>query len=201
MLLRSILIISVVSVALTGCFQRSSNEPNVELIQDMMIDPAVKAQDFDHDMPGKRANRLPPEGTVPMNWTPYPNYLNDDQAKDFKNPIVANKDILAKGQKLYQIYCAVCHGTTGYGNGTVADVSLVKPPSLLAQKIKQWTDGQINHLITKGRGLMGAYESQIPSQDDRWALVHYIRHLQNTLPEGGPEQDPMARQPKQNEGN
>lgn len=198
MILRSLLLLSVVSFALTAC-ERSSNEPNVELTQDMMLDPSVKAQDYDHSQPGKRANMLPPVGTVPMNWTPYPNFLNDEEAKNFKNTVVANKDILARGEKLYQVYCAVCHGTKGYGNGTVAELSLVKPPSLQAQKIRAWTDGQINHLITKGRGLMGSYESQISSQDDRWALVHYIRHLQNSLPEGGPENDPTAV--KKNEGN
>jgi len=36
---------------------------------------------------------------------------------------------------------------------------------------------------------MGSYESQIPSQEDRWALVHYIRHMQKTLPAGGPDHD------------
>ncbi len=191
MILRSLLLFSVISFVLTGC-ERRSDEPNIELIQDMMIDPSFKAQDFDPTQPGMRANMLPPEGTVPMNWTPYPNFLNDEQAKDFKNTVVSNKEILAEGQRLYQIYCTVCHGSKGYGNGPVADVSLVKPPSLQAQKIRAWTDGQINHLITKGRGLMGAYDSQIPSQDARWALVHYIRHLQNSLPEGGPEADPTG---------
>ena len=194
----SILSLALFSVVVLGCEKRSS-EPNIEFTQDMMKDPSFKAQDYDPTQPGKRANMLPPTGTVPMNWDPYPNFLNDEEAKDYKNTIVLNKDILAKGERLYQIYCAVCHGTKAYGNGSVADVSLVKPPSLQTDKIRGWTDGQLNHLITKGRGLMGAYESQIPSQEDRWALVHYIRHLQKTLPAGGPESDP-SQPAKANEG-
>lgn len=186
-MLKLVLTLAVIAAAV-GC-TRHSDEPNVELTQDMMEDPSFKAQDYDVTKPGKISQMLPPEGTVPMNWTPYPGFQNDEEAKNFKNPLVANKDILARGEKKFQTYCAVCHGTEGYGDGLVAEKTLVKPPSLMAAKIRGWTDGQINHLITKGRGMMGSYESQIPSQDDRWAIVLYIRHLQKSLPESKPEQD------------
>jgi mono/diheme cytochrome c family protein len=184
-----LLSLAAISIAMTGCLEKRSKEPNIELTQDMMKDPSFKAQDYDLDKTGKRANMLPPPGTNPMNWTPYPGFKNDEEAKDFKNTLVPNKEILARGERKYQIYCAVCHGTQGYGDGTVAEKTLVKPPSLQAEKIRGWTDGQINHLITKGRGLMGGYESQIPSQEDRWALVHYIRHMQKTLPAAGENHD------------
>lgn len=192
-MLKSLLTLSIFSLVmagtLTGCFEKHSNEPNLELTQDMMEDPSFKAQDYDASKPGKRSQMLPPEGTNPMNWTPYPNFQNDTEAKDYKNPLVPNKEILAKGEREFQIYCSVCHGTEGYGDGRVAAMTLVKPPSLQAGKIRGWTDGQINHLITKGRGMMGSYESQIQSQHDRWALVLYVRHLQKILPESKPAQN------------
>lgn len=167
-------------VALVGCTDK--RQPNVELIQDMMKDPAIKAQDYDNDKPDKRANMLPPQGTIPMNWEPYPNFQNDEQAKGNQNPIAdikgeQAKDLMALGQRKFQTYCAVCHGSLGYGDGTVAEKMLVKPPSLMSEKIRTWTDGQIFHLITKGRGLMGGYEAQISSPQERWAIVNYIRHL------------------------
>lgn len=162
-----------------GCTKRSSTVPQVELTQDMMVDPSVKAQDFDPEMIGKRANRLPPEGTIPQgDWTPYPNYPTDEAAKNNPNPVKLNTEILAKGDRKYQIYCGVCHGTKGDGQSLLYDVMLVKPPSLIGAKIRGWTDGQIFHLATKGRGLMKGYEAQIPNAEDRWAIVHYIRHLQ-----------------------
>jgi mono/diheme cytochrome c family protein len=186
MLIRSLALLTFLSFVVSAC-DKHSKEPNVEFTQDMMRDASYKAQDFDPDKPGKRANMLPPPGTVPMNWTPYPNYQNDEEAKAFPNTLVPNKEILARGERKFQIYCSVCHGTQGYGDGRVAEKTLVKPPSLMSEKIRGWTDGQINHLITKGRGMMGSYESQIPSQEDRWALVHYIRHLQKSLPVEAPK--------------
>ena len=187
--IKILLALALLTVLTSGCLERRSKEPNIELTQDMFKDPSFKAQDYDLDKTGKRANMLPPPGTVPMNWTPYPNYQNDEEAKNFKNPLVPNKEILALGEKKYQIYCAVCHGTKGYGDGPIAEKSLVKPPSLQSEKIRGWTDGQLNHLVTKGRGLMGGYESQIPSQDERWALVLYIRHLQKSLKAGDAPQE------------
>jgi mono/diheme cytochrome c family protein len=179
MLLRVLSLIT--AVALVGC--KDKRKPNIELIQDMMKDPSFKAQDYDPDKADKRANMLPPPGTVPMGWDPYPSFQNDEQAKGYQNPI-ANlkgeqaKNLLAQGQRKYQTYCTICHGSSGYGDGNVADKMIVKPPSLMSEKIRSWTDGQIYHLITKGRGLMGGYEAQIPSPEDRWAIVNYIRHLQ-----------------------
>ena len=51
-----------------GCERR---KPNIELIQDMMQSPAIKAQDYDDDAVAKRAMDLPPEGAVPVGHTPY----------------------------------------------------------------------------------------------------------------------------------
>lgn len=173
-----ILILIVASFAFMGCEKRSS-VPSVELIQDMHKDASFKAQDYDPDKKDKRANMLPPEGTVPQGaWEPYPNFQTDTDAKNYPNPVKFTTDILAKGSKKYQIYCSVCHGTSGHGNGTVADKMLVKPPSLVTEKIRGWTDGQLFHLVTRGRGMMKGYEQQIPSIEERWAIVHYIRHLQ-----------------------
>jgi len=70
----------------TGC--SDPDRPNVELIQDMMVSPAVKAQDFDHDRPGKMAMRLPPKGTVPRGFTPYAYHFDPSGAEaNLKNPV------------------------------------------------------------------------------------------------------------------
>jgi len=147
----------------------------------MMKDPSLKAQGGDLDKADRLGNTLPPVGTVPQGaWSPYPNFKSDEEAKSYENPLKSNKEILARGDKQYQIYCGVCHGTKANGAGSVAGKMLVKPPSLLSSKMHDWSDGQIFHLITRGRGMMKGYEGQIPSAEDRWAIVNYIRYLQKT---------------------
>jgi mono/diheme cytochrome c family protein len=59
------------------------------------------------------------------------------------------------------------------------------PPSLLSQKVSQWPDGRIYHLITRGQNLMPSYASQI-LPEDRWAVIQYVRALEraaNPLPQ------------------
>ncbi|MFK8136964.1 MAG: cytochrome c [Bdellovibrionales bacterium] len=163
-------------VSLVGC--QDKTKPNVELVQNMMVSPAIKAQDHDPDAINGKTMRLPPEGTVARN---YPRYrpANQAEAAKLKNPLAGRVEFLERGKDRYVIYCGVCHGNTGLGDGTVAPKMMLKPPSLVSEKMKAWKDGEIYHLITKGRGLMGAYGSQI-LPEDRWKIVNYIRELQKT---------------------
>ena len=161
---------------MSGC--GSKRDPQIELIQDMMQSPAIKAQDYDEDRPGSLAMKRPPEGAIPRGHIPY-NIETSEEAEDLlDNPLPESYEVLRRGQKMYYIYCGVCHGMTGGGDGPVAEKTMLKPPSLVNAKIKGWQDGGIYHLMTAGRGLMGSFASQIPNEADRWALVHFIRRLQ-----------------------
>ena len=81
------------------------------------------------------------------------------------------------GQQSYEIYCSVCHGQKGAGDGPVAEKMAVKPPALTSSKIKNFKDGRIFHIITDGQGVMGAYSYQIRDSKTRWAVVNYVRSL------------------------
>lgn len=170
---------TIVISALTSCSDKS--KPNVELIQDMMVSPAVKPQAFDESAPNNSGMRVPPEGTQPVGFTPYRYANNIDGAKNNRNPMSGDysDETLKVGMKFYVTNCAVCHGDKGEGGEatTVAQKMALKPPSLLSSKIRGWTDGQIYHVITMGQGLMGPYASHIP-QKYRWQVVNYIRTLQ-----------------------
>ena len=51
------------------------------------------------------------------------------------------------------------------------------PPSLHSEKVRNWKDGNIFHVITEGQNIMPSYSSQLTRQE-RWAVVLYIRALQ-----------------------
>lgn len=159
----------------------SGNKPNVELIQDMMDSPALKPQEYDENSPNNAAMRVPPEGTQPQGFIPYK--YKDDPVAAAKNvnPLsgVYTEEVIKTGAKYYVIHCAVCHGAQGEGGDkmSVAETMALKPPAMVSDKIKGWTDGQIYHVITMGQGVMGAYAAHIP-QEYRWQVVNYIRTLQ-----------------------
>ncbi|HVT82866.1 MAG TPA: cytochrome c [Phycisphaerae bacterium] len=96
---------------------------------------------------------------------------------------------LKRGQERFNIYCAPCHGESGYGDGNVnahatalqhtADAinGWAPPQNLNEDKIIHRPDGHLFNTISEGRRNMPAYDKQI-SIEDRWAIVAYVRALQ-----------------------
>lgn len=170
---------AVVFSLLSSCTDHS--QPNVELIQDMMESPALKPQEYDAGAPNNAAMRVPPAGTQPVGFTPY-RYAQDlDGAMKNRNPLAGDysDDVLNTGLKYYTTNCAICHGDRGEGGEqlSVSQTMALKPPSLLTDKVRGWTDGHLYHVITVGQGVMGPYAAHIP-QKYRWQVVNYIRTLQ-----------------------
>lgn len=169
------------ALALTAC--QGGKEPNIEFIQDMMESPAIKAQEYDETSPHHSGMRVPAEGTVPVGFTPYKYGTNVELAsKELKNPIAnPTDDDLFVGMKMYETNCAICHGHKGEGGeaakSSIAELMALKPPSLLTDKARAFTDGHLYHIITMGQGVMLPYASHVP-QASRWQLVDYIRQLQ-----------------------
>jgi mono/diheme cytochrome c family protein len=180
---QNILILSLaagVSLILSSCGP-SGNQPNVELMQDMMETPAMRPQaytDFFQDNHGTM--RVPPDHTIPVGFKPYKyGYEFDRASKENKNPLAGDfsKEVMMVGQKYFETNCMVCHGMKGLGDGLVAPKMPKTPPSLMTDKIKGWTDGGIYHVISMGQGTMGPYATHI-LQANRWQVVNYIRYLQ-----------------------
>lgn len=173
-------ILGVSVILLSGCTDHS--KPNVELIQDMMENPAVKAQEYDGNSNGQIGLRVPPDHTVPQGFTPYKCSKDIECATGNVNPIAGKDDTetLLLGQKFYDTNCASCHGFKGLGDGQVNLKLVAKPaPPLVSDKIKGWTDGQIYHVISEGQGMMLSYASHVPQdKNTRWAVVNYIRSFQ-----------------------
>lgn len=84
---------------------------------------------------------------------------------------------IARGGRLFRIYCVACHGGSGLGDGLVAQRGFPPPPSLMTGKSLQMKDGQVFHILTYGQGVMAPFAGQI-SQEQRWDLVSFIRDLQ-----------------------
>lgn len=161
--------------------------PVWEYFPNMYDSPAREAQEDDSFSKNGAASRIPPKGAIPVGYFPYTymDYVTPDNLpgsdKGLKNPIAkASLGDLMIGEKRYQTYCTPCHGVRGLGNGTVVGPSprfQQSPPSVVSDKIRGWSDGQIYHIITMGRGLMGSYSYQI-EPEDRWKVIAYIRKLQ-----------------------
>jgi len=103
--------------------------------------------------------------------------LYPDDVDTFPFPIT--KEALDRGQERYQIFCSVCHGMTGYGDGILARRGFNKPSpaSYHQDRLRQAPVGHFFDVMTNGWGAMPSYASQIPVED-RWKIIAYIRALQ-----------------------
>lgn len=98
-------------------------------------------------------------------------------------PIAVTDEVVRRGKERFEIFCAVCHGHTGHGDGMVVRRGFRQAASFHDERVRQAPVGHYFDAVTNGWGAMPSYASQIPVQD-RWAIIAYIRALQLTQPEG-----------------
>lgn len=88
---------------------------------------------------------------------------------------------LEKGKQLYGIYCAICHGDKGDGQGYLYAGPQAKYPSapknFLDDVMKSAGDGRYYFAIMYGKNVMGGYSDKL-SYEERWHVINYIRSLQ-----------------------
>jgi mono/diheme cytochrome c family protein len=94
------------------------------------------------------------------------------------NVFPVNEQLLKRGHRQFNIYCAPCHGQTGEGNGITKKIgAMAIVANLHDKRIVQLTDGEIFNTASNGKGVMQGYAPQI-TVEDRWAVVAYLRALQ-----------------------
>ena len=92
-------------------------------------------------------------------------------------PIPVTRELLQRGHERYDIFCSVCHGRTGEGNGLIVQRGFPAPPSFHIDRLRNAPAGHFFHVITHGYGIMYSYATPVPPAD-RWAIAAYIRALQ-----------------------
>ncbi len=122
-----------------------------------------------------------PEGAadLPPAFTQAELITQQDVVMSLVNPMPTSPESLARGQLLFDRFCAICHGTDGIGaNAPIAEVHPVLPAyNVAGDRAAALTDGYIYGMIRVGRALMPAYGHRI-THYDRWHIVNYVRQLQ-----------------------
>lgn len=106
-------------------------------------------------------------------------------------PVEITKDLIARGQERFDIYCSMCHGYDGLGgdSGTVGRLWSIAPANLagdarfLDRSLESGKDGYLFHIVREGlytpdgKIRMPSYKHAVDEQD-AWAIVAYLRVLQ-----------------------
>ena len=93
-------------------------------------------------------------------------------------PLEVDNELMAYGQKKYDIFCASCHGASGDGNGVTKDYGVLAA-SYHNDRLRNIEDGYIYDVITNGKGLMYGLKDRL-NPKERWAIVLYLRALQRS---------------------
>lgn len=95
------------------------------------------------------------------------------------NPFPITKNGLERGKVLYEIYCGICHGNDGGGNGALVATEKypAQPKNLLADDMIAASNGRYYFAIMYGKNVMGSYAEKL-SFEERWQVIHYVRALE-----------------------
>jgi len=175
-----------------GC-GAEGNRPGLAFLPDMA--ESVPYDPYDrNDHTGGGTLLLPPEGTIPMGFTPFPYGPEKEEAaragRELVNPLSAEPEELRRGASEFANKCQVCHGPGGEGDGPIIG-RFPNPPSLLGERARALPDGHLYHIMTRGQGIMPSHAVQV-LPDDRWRLVLHVRTLQAAAPAPPPTAEPDA---------
>ncbi|MEI6338372.1 MAG: cytochrome c [Verrucomicrobiota bacterium] len=196
----------VVILAMAGFRGAKSTRPPIEIFPDMDHQDKVKAQTVSGFFADGSSARQPVAGSVPLGFSmpqhkeiagaagpgisPYKNIIfsgTPDYAGTGKMgdnwgtglPFAVTPAVLERGQQRFGISCAICHGATGAGNGLAKKFGVNTVQSLIQERIRIMSDGEIFNTITNGKNTMLGYGDRI-QVPDRWAIIAYVRALQKS---------------------
>ncbi|MCG8433335.1 MAG: c-type cytochrome [Gammaproteobacteria bacterium] len=144
--------------------------------KDMRDQPSVKPQET---VVHTNASSVPVDGKREI--LPPPKDLKEIvfarlEAGALGNPNDPSEESLARGQELYEIHCASCHGDEGRGDGPVGKKYVPTPMDLTILYVQNQPDGQLYYTITNGGLIMPHYRDSIASSG-RWDIVNYIKEV------------------------
>jgi len=137
----------------------------------------LRSSDFFAD--GRSARPIP-EGTVARGELRADKvFFTGKSGNEFADhlPFPVTRQVLARGEDRFNIYCTPCHGRLGNGLGMIVRRGFKRPPSYHTDQLRQKPVGYFYDVITNGFGAMQDYSAQIAPRD-RWAIAAYIRVLQ-----------------------
>jgi mono/diheme cytochrome c family protein len=145
-------------------------EPGLERMQ---VQPKV--------VPYGSPMRGPPPGTIPAGTGDVDRRRDEGLAESTyvdRVPLPVTRALLERGRSHFDRICATCHGIAGDGASVVGDkMEMRRPPSLHDQRVRGLAPGMVFAVITRGYGLMPAFDSML-DVSDRWATVAYVQALQ-----------------------
>jgi mono/diheme cytochrome c family protein len=183
--MKSLIKISILSIILIGAVScKKDSRPNYQFMPNMYEPVPYEAYTESTAFPNGFEAQLPAEGTIPRGFTSF-EIANTTEGYELAkaslaSPLDSTMIDLDTGKELYDIYCGICHGNKGDGQG-----KLVKREKILGIPSyddvgRAITEGSTYHTIYYGKNAMGSYANQL-NEEERWQVVAYVMKLKADL--------------------
>jgi mono/diheme cytochrome c family protein len=175
-------VIFVVLITMTSC--RKDTAPNYQFMPNMYAPISYETYGESTAFANGVEAQLSAEGTISRGHSlfEYENSLEGYAlAKEtLKNPLDSTQVNVNNAKILYDIYCGICHGVKGDGQG-----NLVKREKILGiprydDPARAINEGSIYHTIYYGKNAMGSYANLL-NEKERWEVVSYVLQLKADL--------------------
>lgn len=168
------------TILISSC--HNERERNYEYFPDMYNPVSYETYAESDVFRGGMVAQLPAPGSIKRGFVPY-------ELEHTNEGYLASKLVTKSGLEgvdvnmddakvLYDIYCAICHGTKGDGKGKL--VTQEKFLGVPSYKEREITVGSIFHVETYGLNAMGSYSNQLDA-NERWLVAEYVLKLKGEL--------------------
>lgn len=178
-----IIVIALVLVTFSSCFDK--NSPNYQYMPNMYTPVGYETYQKVDFLPSGMEAGTPVENTIPRGHVPY-QFANGIEGKELAriqaSPLdsLNTLDNIAVGAELYTIYCGICHGNKGDGNGYLVEREKILGVPSYADAGRGITVGSTYHTIYYGLNSMGSYANQL-NEKERWQVSEYVMKLKEDL--------------------
>jgi len=169
---------------LSACRGTLKDESPIHINPNMDAMERFEAQEANPFFADGRAMRPPVSGTVARGLLREDTEFNTGRTFNGTYvqvmPVAYTVDLAKRGQDRYDIYCSVCHGFAGDGQGVIMSGGYgFAPIGFHDDRLRSIEDGYLYEVVSQGIRSMPGYAQQIPVAD-RWAIVAYVRALQRS---------------------
>lgn len=178
-LLVGLVLVVAMSSCDSGAIRRS---PGHIYAPDMTYSRAYDAYTSNPDL-GKDSliSRLPIAGTIARGHM-YDHLAEGDTNayKAYNTALKFTAADMKEGKRLFNIYCAICHGTNLDGQGPLyaSGKFAAMPANFKDAKYTHMPVGQMYAAVKFGKNMMGSYASQLDISQ-RWMVIAYIKKVQS----------------------
>ncbi len=175
------IVLSILLVA--AC--KHENSRNYQYMPNMYVPVGYETYGEIDFLSNRLEARQPAANTIARGHLPY-DFENTPQGKEMAilqlsplDSLEIDKD-LEVGKGLYTIYCAICHGDKGDGQGTLVKREKILGVPSYADAARNITVGDVYHTIYYGLNSMGSYAGQL-NPKERWQVAEYVKQLKQDL--------------------